>query len=83
METGTGTGADFGVKIVEAFQRVDQFLVCPFARLGILRRQRDSDVYGRLRHNMWWEKWAFRFAAQGGDVYIILYVWASVWASRG
>lgn len=57
---GRGTGADFGVKIIEAFQRVDQLLVGPFGRVGILQvrlllllllgRQRDGDVYGRLRH---------------------------------
>lgn len=62
--TETGTEADFGVEIVETFQRVDQLLVCPFAGVGVLRawlllrqqlllflgRLRDRDVYGWLRH---------------------------------
>lgn len=48
------------MEIVEAFQRVNQPLVCPFAGVEILRarlllllfleRLRDRDVYGRLRH---------------------------------
>lgn len=49
------------MKIVKAFQRVNQLLVCPFAGVEILRagllllllfleRLRDRDVYGRLRH---------------------------------
>lgn len=74
-----GTSANFGVKIVEAFQRVDQLLVCPFGRVGVLRvwlllrlvlllflrRQWDGDVYGRLRHG---ERGRMEdFCVSGGD----------------